>query len=291
MTPGEPDADATDPETHIVFGNGAITGNIDSGGDIGHIAIGEGASTQLSSSFDRPGAIAIGYNATASNLSATALGRDATASGSFSTALGYSTTASGLRCTALGHNATASDSNALAIGNGSTASDSYATALGSFSEASGAFSVAIGRDTSAGYNYSLAFGRGATTDKSNQFVLGSSDYPINELRLGEQSSGAPLIFADQNGVGFGTTSPAYKLDVVGNGRFKSSDQPVLDLTQDDIDNAFIRLEGAAQDLSSSLVDPDDVSSETIEGYFKVEVEDRENQITTGTYYVPFYNLS
>lgn len=49
---------------------------------------------------------------------------------------------------------------------------------------------------SASTSSSIVFGREAVCTQSNEFVVGSSTYPINSIRIGEQSSGDPLISGD-----------------------------------------------------------------------------------------------
>ncbi len=146
------------------------------------IALGMGFLLPTAASADTQ----LGNGASASGSDSTAIGGGATASGRFSTALGHRANASRFS-TALGSGANASGSDSTAIGGGANASGGRSTALGSFSKASrfstalgsganasGSFSTALGLDSTASGVRSTAIGFGATTDKDNQIVLGTS---------------------------------------------------------------------------------------------------------------------
>jgi len=47
----------------------------------------------------------------------------------------------------------------------------------------------------------------------------------------------------------------------------------------------------AADLTRSIVDVGDVSTATVAGYVKIEIDDTGDQVTDGDYYMPFYTLA
>lgn len=69
--------------------------------------------------------------------------------------------------------------------------------------------------------------------------------------------------------------------------------PPLKLRQDDVDQPFIYFRGTAANgnLDRSIVDDDDVTVGSRDGWIMVYVEDIGNQITDQKYFVPVYTLS
>jgi hypothetical protein len=69
--------------------------------------------------------------------------------------------------------------------------------------------------------------------------------------------------------------------------------PVLKLDQSDVDEPFIKFVGdaAAATLTRDIVAAADVTTATIAGYVKVEVQDDGNQITDQDYFLPLYTLA
>lgn len=119
-----------------------------------------------------------------------ALGTDATA-------VGYLSDAAGNDSTAFGQNARATSANAVAIGSDTTASGQNSTAVGFSAAATGTGATAIGENTTAiaratvvgdsavsNFVGSLVLGATASATATNQGVLGSSAYPINDFYLG-----------------------------------------------------------------------------------------------------------
>lgn len=69
--------------------------------------------------------------------------------------------------------------------------------------------------------------------------------------------------------------------------------PVIIFDQADVDEPFEKYIGtaAAANLTRSIVDDDDVTTATLIGWTKIEVEDIGNQVTDQDYYQPFYSLA
>ena len=81
-------------------------------------------------------------------------------------------------------------------------------------------SILIGDITSTGgFSNSIALGFSAENTSGNQFMVGSdasSQASINQLYLGaNDTNDFPLLYADLTGVGIGTSTPNYTLDVRG----------------------------------------------------------------------------
>lgn len=70
-------------------------------------------------------------------------------------------------------------------------------------------------------------------------------------------------------------------------------KPVLQLTQNDVDEPAIKIIGtaAAADLTRTIVAEADVTTATRAGFVKVEVQDDGNQIADQDYYMPVYTLA
>jgi hypothetical protein len=69
--------------------------------------------------------------------------------------------------------------------------------------------------------------------------------------------------------------------------------PVQTLEQADVDEPFLKVIGtaAAADLTRSIVDNGDVTTPTLAGWVKIEVQDDGNQITDQDYFIPVYTLA
>lgn len=151
----------------------------------------------------------------------------------------------------------------VAGGAGCTASGSYAVTIG------GSANVADG-------GYSLAAGRQADTN----------------------SFDGVLIWADSTNAAFtADRADQFKVRCNGGAAFVTTDTgaaiPVAEFNQADVDESFHKFVGdaAAADLTRDLVDDGDVTTATLVGWYKIEILDDGNQITDGTYYVPFYTLA
>lgn len=187
------------------------------------------------------------------------------ASGDYSTIIGgLDGTASGTySCVLAGSTCTASGNNSAVIG-------------GLSNVASGTYSIVVGGgNNTADGNYSLAAGWKADT---NGF-------------------GGVFIWADSTNVAF-TADRANQFKVRANGgvAFVTTSStaaiPVAEFNQADVDEPFHKFVGdaAAATLTRDLVDDGDVTTATLVGWYKIEIQDDGNQITDGDYYVPFYSL-
>jgi len=69
--------------------------------------------------------------------------------------------------------------------------------------------------------------------------------------------------------------------------------PVLVLDQADVDEAFVLCigEAASGDLTRSIIDEGDQSTETLMGWVGIEVQDDGGQIDDMGYWIPFYSLA
>jgi hypothetical protein len=115
------------------------------------------------------------------------------------------------------------------------------------------------------------------------------------VKTGETGSGGlidRLHITSDGDVGIGNvTNPRAQLDV---DQFQNSEaQPVLCLDQADVDEPFTKYVGtaAAANLTRSIVDNGDVTTATLVGWTKIEIDDIGNQVTDGDYYQPFYSLA
>ena len=104
------------------------------------------------------------------------------------------------------------------------------------------------------------------------------------------ASGYSVFTASGSRFGFGAT-PAGTVHV--DQASTSAAIPALILDQADVDEPFMKFIGTAAGASTtnSLVAIADVSTATVAGYAKVEVEDIGNQITDQDYYIPLYTLT
>lgn len=179
---------------------------------------------------------AFGQDAVASNAYSIAMGTSVTSSGEVSMAFGLRSIASGnssfvfgtdaiannTYAMALGASTTASGSNSLAAGYLTTASGQYATTFGQSTIASGTAAIAFGRSNIAGGSYAAVFGYNSQANGTESFAFGdqlivSGDYSFGiALDAGGYTVSNSGVLAIMGGnVGIGTTSPAYRLDVVG----------------------------------------------------------------------------
>ena len=156
--------------------------------------------------------IAIGTNAirnatTASNI--TAVGAECLSAGALTgqqhSALGYRAlyaNTSGTGSTAVGYQA---------LYDVTTASANTALGWRAGFDCTSAFNVFVGYNTDVGstsHTRVICLGVGAVSTQSYEFVVGSSSYPIDNLRIGEQASGNPLLMGD-------ATNLAYKGETFG----------------------------------------------------------------------------
>ncbi|KKM90620.1 hypothetical protein LCGC14_1236690 [marine sediment metagenome] len=104
---------------------------------------------------------------------------------------------------------------------------------------------------------------------------------INRLNIGGSGN-----------IGIGNvTSPTAKLHIdQSNG---AAAIPVLTLDQADVSEPFTKYIGtaAAATLTQSIVDDGDVTTATLVGWTKIEIDDVGNQVADGDYFQPFYTLA
>ena len=166
-------------------------------------SIGQGASAITSEN-----AIALGPGANAPGFNSVAIGLDASSESQSAVALGRTSRANAFGTVAIGRSATANNNRGIAIGQSSKAGEE---------------GIAIGFNADGeSHSSSIVLGRDAQSSNNNDFVVGSANNPINTMRLGVQSSGDPMIFADDGSIGIGTSSPNRALDVSGDVRASSS---------------------------------------------------------------------
>jgi hypothetical protein len=125
---------------------------------------------------------------------------------------------------ALGYGTQATGGASFAAGSGSVAGGWSSVALGDHAVAGGDGGVGIGRYAVAGGERSLALGNYVTAGGDNAIVLGSgidagnrliNGFP-NSFAVGFQSTD-PTLFVNSTSVGIGTTTPAFKLSLEGDG--------------------------------------------------------------------------
>ena len=92
-------------------------------------------------------------------------------------------------------------------------------------------------------------------------------------------------------VGIGTVSPSASLHVDQSST--TGAKPVLTIDQADVSEEFIRFIGTSSDgvLTQSIVDKDDVTTPTLEGYLKIYVKDDGTELLDQAYFIPIYTLS
>jgi hypothetical protein len=210
----------------VRYNNPGVAVGEDAGAsDEGSTALGAGATagkrgTAVGAGSNAPSRdIAIGRNADAND--GIAIGNGVTSNGwsvtiggshnnDYSVAVGDDSFAGG-SAAALGQKANASQWG-VAVGGSANAGYPSGVAVGRQADA-GDRGIAIGKEASSGSS-GIALGQKSTSN-DNEFVVGSDDRNINEARIGVQSSGAPLVYADTTGVGLGTTNPSADLNVNG----------------------------------------------------------------------------
>jgi len=135
----------------------------------------------------------------------------------------------------------------------------------------------------------------AATGQVIGFQIGGTGY-ANLLSTGDfQIKGTGndnLFFTDYSDakIGIGTSSLAARLHV---DQFSNTGaQPVLALDQADVSEEFIRFIGTAANgvLTQSIVNDDDVTTATLQGWAKVYVQDDGNQITDQAYFMPLFTI-
>jgi hypothetical protein len=149
----------------------------------------------------------------------------------------------------------------------------------------------------------IASGNDGTDQNASAQIIAEVDAAVSAnvvpmaliFKTGETGSGGlidRLHITSDGDVGIGNvTNPRAQLDI---DQFQNSEaQPVLCLDQGDVDEPFTKYVGqaAAANLTRSIVDNGDVTTATLVGWTKIEIDDTGNQVTDGDYYQPFYSLA
>lgn len=92
-------------------------------------------------------------------------------------------------------------------------------------------------------------------------------------------------------LGVGISTPTGKIHI--NQSSTTAAIPSIHLEQNDVSEEAIRVTAQAGSgiLTQTLVAGATVTTETIAGYMRINVQDEGNQITDSNYYVPFYTIS
>ena len=141
---------------------------------------------------------------------------------------------------------------------------------------------------------------GDSTDNTAMLMQWQSAYSIGnvgtyhsgaQLRLKSGNGSTAIYLSSSQDVSIGTSLTSAKLRVDQSS--SSGAKPVLYLDQADKDHEFIEFVGYATsgNLDRSVVDVDDVSTATIQGYLMISVEDKGNRITDQDYFIPIYTLA
>lgn len=125
------------------------------------------------------------------------------------------------------------------------------------------------------------------------FVINDDGNDV-DLRI-ESANDTDLIATegsvDAVGIGVAAGSIGAKLHV--DQTSATGAKPVLTVDQADVSEEFVRFIGtaAAADVTQTIVDNDNVSTATLNGWLRVYVQDDGNQITDSAYYIPIYSLT
>ena len=141
---------------------------------------------------------------------------------------------------------------------------------------------------------------GDSTDNTAMLMQWQSAYSIGnvgtyhsgaQLRLKSGNGSTAIYLSSSQDVSIGTSLTSAKLRVDQSS--SSGAKPVLYLDQADKDHEFIEFVGYATsgNLDRSVVDVDDVSTATIQGYLMISVEEKGNRITDQDYFIPIYTLA
>ena len=105
----------------------------------------------------------------------------------------------------IGNNAKGGD-NSVSIGSFAGGISGVATvSIGANASATQSYAIAMGYQSNASNTNSIAFGRNATTDKDNQLVMGSTQAPINEMKVVTSDGDKYIATTDQTVPTGGTT--------------------------------------------------------------------------------------
>ena len=173
---------------------------------------------------------AFGFGTLANQYAAFAMGRTTQATGQVALATGNNTIASGTHATTFGDSTRASGVNAIATGNRTLASGTNAVTFGDTTNATALNSFAAGRNVTASAWTSHIFGAGGLNNTiANSFWIGYNTTGGTPTFFvgptGAPPAGAPTPPAE--GVGIGTTTPGFALDVVSGQAAKPGGGPWL----------------------------------------------------------------
>lgn len=130
---------------------------------------------------------------------------------------------------------------------------------------------------------------------------------IREATLRDSGTAGSVVFLDGNlklaqdnadlywdatneRLGVGISSPTAKIHA--NQDSSTGAIPPLHLEQDDISEEAIRVTGtaAADVLTQTIVASAAVTTATVAGYIRLNIQDEGNQVTDSYYYLPFYTI-
>ncbi|KKL97620.1 hypothetical protein LCGC14_1832720, partial [marine sediment metagenome] len=108
---------------------------------------------------------------------------------------------------------------------------------------------------------------------------------------GESSASRRVTIKNSGLMGIGATVPLAQLHI--DQLSGTATIPVLLLGQADFNEPFTKYVGtaAAANLTRSIVDDGDVTTATLVGWTKIEIDDVGNQVADGDYFRPFYSLA
>lgn len=170
----------------------------------------------------------VGENSIALGYEPKATGRGSIALGTYSQALGdgsfsvLSGNAASLNAISIGKSFV-SDTGGISLGRNDVFKD-YGLALGNYNSVNGRYGVCLGTDLSVMADDAFIIGHGIRPSPCNQFT----NRIQNSLMIGFNSDTATLFVGSSAGpgttgeIGIGTSTPSYKLDVIGTGRFTST---------------------------------------------------------------------
>ena len=150
-------------------------------------------------------ALAVGKTSQSTAEGGVAVGYGARANSTYGTAVGYESRANNTNTTAIGKQATASNARAIAIGSGAEANADDAIAIKGINNTANTFQV---------YTYNmLDMSTGLIPDaRISSNIARTTDLPTNYVTTdtaqsisGQKSFTQPLVVADNNGIGSGTT--------------------------------------------------------------------------------------
>lgn len=183
---------------------------------VGSFSFAAGYGTKATSNFT----ISIGNGSQALAESAIALGDGSSASASSAIAIGKSNTSSKDYSVSIGESNIASGDNAVAIGESNIASGNTSVSLGMSANATGLGAISIGHNISSAASYCTTLGiynnNGDVPNGSNTDRL----FQIGNGTIGNRSNALTILKNGNIGIGSGTATPEYLLDIDGRIRLR-----------------------------------------------------------------------